>query len=77
MDAAFTRVIPWSQIGTGGRVELRIEIFNVFNRDNFGPPALVAFNGAADNEAPLASFGQIRTTVTSARQVQLGVRLVF
>lgn len=77
VDAAFTRMIPWSQIGQGGRLELRIEVFNVFNRDNFGPPALVAFNGTADNEAPLPSFGQIRTTVTSARQVQLGVRLVF
>jgi outer membrane receptor protein involved in Fe transport len=77
VDAAFTRVIPWSQIGQGGRVELRIEIFNVFNRDNFGPPALVAFNGSEEVEAPLPSFGQIRTTVTSARQVQLGVRLMF
>jgi hypothetical protein len=77
VDAAFTRVIPWSQLGSAGRVEVRIEVFNLFNRDNFGPPALVAFNGTADTEAPLPSFGQIRTTVTSARQVQLGVRLVF
>jgi hypothetical protein len=60
-----------------GRVELRLEIFNVFNRVNFGPPALIAFAGNADNEAPLASFGRIRTTVTSARQVQLGVKVTF
>lgn len=60
-----------------GTVELRFEVFNVLNRANFGPPALIAFAGNADNEAPLASFGRIRATVTSARQVQLGVRVIF
>jgi hypothetical protein len=64
--------------GTGsGRLELRVEVFNVFNRANFGVPNLTAFAGAADNEAPLGSFGRIRNTVTSARQVQLGVRVRF
>jgi len=58
-------------------VELRVEVFNVFNRANFGVPNLVAFAGAADGEAPLGSFGRIRNTVTSARQVQLGVRVRF
>ena len=63
--------------GAGGRVELRVEIFNLFNRVNFGPPSLVAFSGTGTETAPLASFGQIRTTITSARQMQLGVRVVF
>ena len=77
VDAAFTRIIPWSRLGSAGRVELRLEVFNLFNRANFGPPALVAFNGTAADEDPLPSFGQIRSTVTSARQVQLGARIVF
>jgi hypothetical protein len=38
---------------------------------------LIVFPGATDSEAPLASFGRIRNTVTSARQVQLGVRVSF
>jgi hypothetical protein len=59
------------------RVELRVEVFNVFNRANFGNPTLIAFAGAAANEAPLPSFGRIRSTVTSARQMQLGVRVAF
>ena len=58
-------------------IELRLEVFNLFNRANFGPPSLVAFSGTADGEAPLASFGQIRTTVTSARQVQVGCAYGF
>ena len=59
------------------RLELRFEVFNLFNRANFGNPTLIAFAGAADNEPPLASFGRIRSTVTSARQMQLGVRYLF
>jgi hypothetical protein len=58
-------------------LELRLEVFNVFNRANFGVPSLVAFAGAADGEAPLGNFGRIRNTVTSARQLQLGVRVRF
>jgi hypothetical protein len=61
----------------GPSVEFRIEAFNILNRANFGPPALIAFAGNSDNEEPLPSFGRIRTTVTSARQVQLGIRIEF
>lgn len=59
------------------RLDVRLEVFNVFNRANFANPTLVAFAGTAPGEAPLATFGRIRSTVTSARQMQLGVRLVF
>jgi hypothetical protein len=76
-DLAFTKVVPWSSLGAGGHLELRVEIFNLFNHVNFGPPSLVAFSGTGTETAPLPSFGQIRTTVTSARQMQLGLRVVF
>ena len=76
-DVSFTKVVPWATLGGDGRVEIRAEIFNLFNRVNFGPPSLVAFSGTGTETAPLASFGQIRTTVTSARQMQIGVRVVF
>ena len=58
-------------------MELRIEAFNVFNRANFGTPSLTAFAGTSDGEAPLPTFGRIRQTATSARQVQLGIRVRF
>ncbi len=58
-------------------LEIRIEVFNVLNRANFGNPSLIAFTGNADNEQPQTSFGRIRSTVTAARQVQLGARLLF
>ncbi len=66
-----------TSLGGSRRLELRLEVFNLFNRANFGVPNLTVFAGAADGEAALGSFGRIRNTVTSARQVQLGVRLRF
>ena len=77
VDVAFARQFAWRQIGERGGVELRVEIFNLFNRANYGPPALIAFSGSAPIEAPLTTFGEIRSTVTAARQVQLGVRVTF
>jgi hypothetical protein len=74
MDLSLTREIA---LRGGRRVEVRVEIFNLFNRTNFGPPSLIAFAGLNDGEAPLSSFGQIRTTVTSARQTQIGLRFAF
>jgi hypothetical protein len=76
-DLSFTKVVPWSRLGQTGHVQLRAEIFNVFNRVNFGPPSLVAFSGTGVETAPLSSFGQIRSTITSARQLQIGARVVF
>jgi hypothetical protein len=77
MDLAFSRQWAWGALGSHGRVEARVEIFNLLNRANFGPPSLIAFPGQADGETVLSSFGQIRTTVTSSRQTQLGVRVTF
>jgi hypothetical protein len=74
-DLAAVKSVPWTRVD--GRLEIRLEAFNLFNRTNFGPPALTAFAGSADNEAPLSSFGRIRTTVTSSRQIQVGLRMVF
>ena len=77
VDLSLSRDMALSRFGSRTRLEFRLEIFNLFNRANFGPPSLIAFAGTADGEAPLASFGQIRTTVTSARQTQLGIRFTF
>jgi len=77
VDLAFSRQWPWRALGSRTRVEARVEVFNVLNRANFGPPSLIVFAGQADGEAPLPSFGQIRSTVTSSRQTQLGVRIIF
>jgi hypothetical protein len=77
LDVALVKNARWARLGEHGRVELRVEAFNVLNRANFGTPELRAFAGTAPVEAPIATFGRISTTVTSSRQVQLGVCVRF
>ena len=77
LDLSLVKKIRWSRLGPAGLLELRIEAFNVFNRVNFSTPSLLAFAGTSDDEAPLPTFGRIRQTATSARQVQLGIRVQF
>ena len=74
VDLALVKTFGLSN--TGAQVDVRLEGFNVFNRANFGPPALTAFSGV-DGQGPLATFGRIRSTVTSSRQLQVGVRLAW
>jgi len=74
VDVSAVKRVP---VAGNARLDIRLEVFNIFNRANFANPTLVAFAGTTPGEAPLATFGRIRSTVTSARQMQLGLRLVF
>jgi hypothetical protein len=77
LDLAFSKSARWARLGGSGRFEFRIEAFNVLNRVNLGIPELRVFAGQSDGEAPLATFGRISYTVTSSRQIQLGMRVTF
>jgi hypothetical protein len=74
LDMALSKSAAWARLG--GRVEFRIEAFNLLNRANFGVPELRAFSGT-EGQPVLATFGRITNTVTSARQIQLGIRAIF
>jgi hypothetical protein len=76
LDVALAKRAPWSLVGSG-TLEVRLEAFNLLNRANFGVPELRVFAGQADGEAPSATFGRISNTVTSSRQIQIGVRVRF
>ena len=76
-DLSLAKNTRWAALGDDGALQFRLEAFNLFNRANFAPPSLIVFTGAADNEQPLSTFGRVRSTVTSSRQIQLGVRLTF
>ncbi len=56
------------------RLQLRIEIFNVFNTVNFGIPDIAIFNRDGTIRG---AAGQVRATTTPARQVQLGAKFLF
>jgi hypothetical protein len=74
VDVSLVKRVP---LRNDARVEVRLEVFNLFNRANFANPTLIAFAGMAATEAPIATFGRVRSTVTSARQMQLGIRVAF
>jgi hypothetical protein len=59
----------------GKLLQIRVEVFNLFNRANFNPPSnSVVFN--ADGTY-VAGSGRITTLATTPRQVQFGLKFVF
>ena len=77
LDLAAIKHTRWAAVGEEVDIQFRVEAFNVLNRANFGPPGLQAFAGTADQEEPLPALGRIRSTVTDARQIQVGLRILF
>jgi hypothetical protein len=69
-----------NQVGAPGgdaQVQFRFEVFNLLNRPNFATPDRLVFAAATAGEAPLPTAGRITRTITSARQLQLGVKFLF
>jgi hypothetical protein len=64
-------------IGSNSQVQFRVEVFNLLNRANFAVPNRVVFAAARADEMPLPTAGRISRTVTSARQLQLGIKVTF
>ncbi len=68
------------EMAQGRRLDVRIECFNLLNRPNFAVPSgRTAFTGVAANGSPIVAptWGRITSTVTTSRQVQLGLKLTF
>jgi hypothetical protein len=79
-DLALVKNTRFSLLGERGMAQFRFEAFNIFNRANFGTPGLQVFAGTPDastQQPALSSFGVVRSTVTSARQLQFALRLSF
>jgi outer membrane receptor protein involved in Fe transport len=57
-----------------GRLQLRVEVFNLFNRANFGTPDTTPFAPTGELDADAA---RITSTRTPGRRAQLGVRWIF
>ena len=77
MNLALVKHTNVGLLGSAGAVQLRLEVFNVLNRANFAVPNRVVFAAARADESPLATAGRITRTITSARQLQLGVKVLF
>jgi outer membrane receptor protein involved in Fe transport len=75
-DPAFVKSFALDRAGRR-TAQLRVEIFNAFNRVNFAIPSianLTVFNSPTERNA---TAGEITSTSTPARQAQLAVRVLF
>jgi hypothetical protein len=54
-------------------LQFRVEVFNILNRSNFGPPNTTVFSSGAVSP----SAGLITTTATFPRQIQFGLKLMY
>jgi hypothetical protein len=76
VDVSVIKNVRLDGLGSGARLQLRAELFNVTNRVNVAPP--LANNRIFDATGTLVSFaGQITTLSTGPRQLQLGVKLLW
>lgn len=55
-------------------VQFRLEFFNLFNRPNFNVPLRAVLDTVGNL---IGSAGQVKETVTTSRQIQLGAKFVF
>ena len=70
--------------GEQGKLEFRAELFNILNRANFGMPSGSEFSGSVSSstfgpysQAPTGSAGSINSTVTTSRQIQFALKVIF
>jgi hypothetical protein len=81
-DFSLVKDTPLRYLGEAGSVQFRAEFFNILNRSNFGMPSGTVFSAStkdigAYSEAPLSTAGQITTTATTSRQIQLALKIIF
>jgi hypothetical protein len=63
-------------LGENRALQFRAEVFNLANHPNFAVPSgLVVFTNAQSAISPTA--GRITSTVTTSRQIQLGLKFTF
>jgi len=71
MDVTLTKILPVSE---RLKVDFRAELFNILNCANFGLPSNTVFSSSG---AMQATAGRISSTVTTSRQIQFAMKLLF
>jgi hypothetical protein len=73
--------IKSSHFGSKATLQLRLEVFNLLNRANFNTPNLIVavLQAPPNNTLPEVSptAGQVTSTSTTSRQIQLGIKVLW
>jgi len=76
LDFSLFKTIPIKKISEASDLQFRMECFNCTNRVNLSPP--VFNNDIMDYLGnPIANAGQITSTTTTSRQIQLALKLTW
>ena len=73
-DLSISKEFPVSSVSEEFGIQFRAELFNLFNSANFAHPARVVFDRRGN---VVGSVGTINRTVTSSRQLQIGLKVLF
>jgi hypothetical protein len=77
LDYSLVKDTALKFLGESGQLQFRAEFFNILNHANFQQPSNIVFAAAQSVEPALASAGTIVSTRTTARQIQLALKLIF
>lgn len=73
VDLSVTKSFP---VGEGRTLMFRSEFFNLLNHPNFAVPSgVITFTNATSAISP--TWGRITSTVTTSRQIQMGLKFTF
>jgi hypothetical protein len=76
-DLSFNKdtALPW--LGEAGRVQFRVEMFNLLNHANLGLPGGTIYAANQTQELPISAGTQITATSTTSREIQLSMKIIF
>jgi hypothetical protein len=77
LDFSLAKDTPLSFLGETGALQFRAEFFNILNHPSFGLPQQVVYTGRNDVEPARSTAGEITSTFSEAREVQLALKIIF
>jgi hypothetical protein len=82
LDLSVNKNTALHMLGEHGELQFRAETFNLLNHANFGMPTGNVFAGTLTDksnyvETPLSTAGSITKTITTSRQIQFALKVVF
>ncbi|HEV2387050.1 MAG TPA: TonB-dependent receptor [Candidatus Acidoferrales bacterium] len=77
VDTTLIKDNPVRRVSENFEVQFQAEFFNVFNHTNFAPPEGAQTDLFNQSGKALASAGTITSIVSSSRQIQFGLKLIW
>ena len=82
LDFSLVKDTSIRALGEAGRLQFRMEVFNILNHANFAMPAsgfnnVYAAASPTGIESPLSTAGLLTSTVSNSRQIQFALKLLF